>query len=77
MNIQPPVFSEDMQEISNVIGIEKTINLMREVGGRAYYIPKPDSMIVELYKQLTGKSAREIAKDLKLTPRTVTRALKG
>lgn len=42
--IEKDDLSPDMQLIEEVIGLENTIMLMREIGGSRIYIPKPSSL---------------------------------
>lgn len=74
--VAEPFFSLDMSDIKEVIGVNNAIDLMRLIGGKSFYIPKPDSSVVGYYKEKTGKTNKEVARDLKLTTRTVKKALK-
>jgi len=71
--------NEKFKSFIDLVGPEKTKEILREFGGNSIYIPK--TMGTKHYKEyiktcIGKKSVSEIARELNITPRTVFRHLK-
>lgn len=78
MQIQNDALPSTAQEIAEVIGVEKTLELVkgkRETGCRSLYVPRPDNMHSShwLVKTIGEQAAQKLAREYAGEPLTIPR----
>ena len=76
---------EDLQAVAEIVGIEGTLRLSRDLGGMRIYIPKIEKLVriqrdMRIRKEFTGFNHRELARKYHMTEswiRQIVRACPG
>lgn len=67
--------SNDMQLLSEVIGPEKTMEVIANLSGISLYVPKPDYTVIRYFHQKMGGQPKKTAQRLGVSERMVYRAI--
>lgn len=78
MKLEEKDLTPDLQLLSEVVGLPKLEELIKEYGGANFYIPKLSSLdsYVERYiKENRHRTSKELAKDLKVSENFIKKRL--